>query len=374
VGKQTKRDVPLADDSDKLDGPWTREQCVEELRRIAELDPAKFISRNYFRNHAKIKERVWNLHFGTFQEFKRGADIVLSRHAHRMELDVAKHSSVSAFRDMNDQKSGYEGKYLRPASRRFQTLLHITDIHDKDCDPFWRRVMMETAQRAQPEKIIIGGDLFDLPEFGNYTVDPREWDVVGRIRWVHEFLADMRAVCPDAEVVLTAGNHEARLLRHLAEETPAMRAVLADLHGFTVPKLLGLDTYEVNYISRDDLGTFTKKDLTEEIKKNYYIAWDCYLAHHFPEGEKMGYPGANGHHHRHWARQHYSPVFGAFSWMQLGCGHRRQASYCAGEAWGMGFLLAHVDTHRKHVVHDYIQVRDFAMVGGRFYERGDEEV
>jgi hypothetical protein len=30
------------------------------------------------------------------------------------------------------------------------------------------------------------GDIFDLPEFGKYGVDPREWDVVGRIKFAHE--------------------------------------------------------------------------------------------------------------------------------------------------------------------------------------------
>jgi hypothetical protein len=275
---------------------------------------------------------------------------------------------------LNKEKAGYEDKYLRPSGRRFQSAIHVTDLHDQDCDPFWLRVVYETLERVQPEKLIIGGDLFDLPEFGKYPIDPREWDVVGRIKAAHGILSEFRKAAPNSEIVLVEGNHEYRLLRHLAEATPAMRAVLSDLHGFTVPKLLGLDQFEVNYVSRTDLGTFFKKDMREQIERNYYIAWDCYLAHHFPEGQKLGFPGANGHHHRHWATQHYSPQFGPYLWSQLGCGHRRQATYCAGEQWSLGFQIVHADTATKHVIAEYVHVGDHAVVGGRFYQRRPDEI
>lgn len=366
--------TPAVEENDKSDAPISREECIAEIHRVFALEPDAFLSRTRFRAQARIKDVVWNRHFGTFTEFKRGAGIELTRHQHRMELDVAKHSSVESFRALNGEKQGWEDRYLRPSGARFQTILHFTDVHDVECDPFWRRCLMETALRVQPEKVIIGGDLFDLPEFGKYSVDPREWDVVGRIRWVHAFLRDLRDACPSAEIVLIEGNHEFRLLRHLAEATPAMRAVLSDLHGFTVSRLLGLDEFEINYISRTDLGVFSRRDISEELNRNYFIAHDCYLAHHFPEGEKMGYPGAHGHHHRHSVSQHFSPGFGVFEWHQLGCGHRRLASYTPGEQWGMGFLLAHIDTVKKHVAHEYINIQqDFAMIGGRFYERESSE-
>src|SRR6185437_13839606 len=104
--------------------------------------------------------------------------------------DIAKHASVDIMREMNTQKSGWEGKYLKPNNGRWQTILSGSDIHDLECDPFWRMTFIDIAKRVKPEKIVIGGDLFDLSEFGKYTIDPREWDVLGRIKWVHQFLAD----------------------------------------------------------------------------------------------------------------------------------------------------------------------------------------
>jgi len=51
-------------------------------------------------------------------------------------------------------------------------------------------------------------------------------------------------------------------MRHLADQTPALRAVLSDLHGMTVSKLLGLDEFGINYVAKADLGAYTKRDIT----------------------------------------------------------------------------------------------------------------
>ena len=361
-------EVPISQDETKIQTA-TRDEIVEEILRVINQDTTQVVTRNHFRNESRYAESAWIAHFGTWDEAKRQAGVTLSRQAHRLGLHIAKHASVDNMRAMNAQKREYEGRYLRPSSRRWQSLIHATDLHDKECDPFALRILLETIERIQPEKVILGGDLFDLPEFGKYGVDPREWDVVGRIRAAHAILAAIRERAPDTELTLVEGNHEARLLRHLAEETPAMRVILSDLHGFTVPKLLGLDQWEVNYIARLDLGTFTERDIKEELNRNYYIAWDAYLAHHFPHGQKMGYPGAHGHHHSYEARHFFSPQFGPFSWRQLPGMHKRHASYCAGEKWGVGFGVTHVDTHTKRSVNEDVHIADFAMVGGRFYER-----
>lgn len=360
---------PLSEDQGRFHEEWGPDECVEELRRIALANPEKALTRNFFRNESQISEATWNRYFGTFEEFLRQAGVKLSRHAHRLEKAVARHASVDEFRAMNADKAGWEGAYLRPDGKRFQTAVIGSDVHDIECHPLWRACFIDVIRRVQPEKVILNGDVFDLPEFGKYSVDPRTWDVVGRIQWVHTFLRDIREAAPGAEIVFVEGNHEYRLLRHLAEATPAMRAVLSDLHGFTVPKLLGLDTYQVNYIARMDLSAFTERDVKTEMARNYYIAWESLLCHHFPEGRQMGIPGVNGHHHKHQVWPFYSPRFGSTEWHQMGCGHRPAAEYCAGEKWAMGIMVAMVDTERHHVAFDYSEIKDtWALIGGRFYE------
>lgn len=367
--KKKDKGTPLSQDESKITSA-TKEQCVAELRKIAEANPEKVITRNFFRVNSPLAESAWNKHFGTFEEFKRQANITLSRHAHKLERDVAKHASVDILRKMTDEKRNFADKYNKPHNGKYETILVASDVHDIECDPFWRSLFMETVGRAKPERIVLNGDMLDLPEFSKYTVDPREWDVIGRIKWLHQFIEDLRELAPDAQIDYIEGNHESRLLRHLSEATPAMKAILSDLHGFTVSKLLGLDKYEVNYVASADLATFTKADHEAELRRNFLIIHDFLVAHHFPEGDKFGLPGWNGHHHSHKVTTNYSPIHGSFEWHQLGSGHKREASYCNGEKWGNGFLMVHANVLAKRAQFEYIDTTsDFCVIGGKWYER-----
>lgn len=362
--------VPLSEDQRKFHAEWTADDCIAELRRIAEIDTTKVITRNYFRNNSDISESTWNRFFGTFLEFKRQAEITLSRHAHGLERQIAKHASVDKTRALQGERSGWEGKYLRPQSRRFQTVVVISDTHGLSCDPFVRSVFMDTVTRMQPSKVVLNGDMLDCPAFSKHTNDPRSFDVVGEIRWLHQFLRDLRTAAPNAEIIYNSGNHEDRLLRHLAEETPAMMVLLSDLHGWTVPKLLGLSEFEINYVARGDLSAWNVRDQQEQLRKNYVTLWDALLFGHFPEMQRMGLPGGHGHHHKHMATTYYSPLYGPYQWLQLGCGHRREANYCAAEKWGQGFAAWHVDTQTKRSQPCYFDLsHDTAMVDGKWHER-----
>lgn len=370
-------DLPVSEAAlDKEDGDWSKEQCIAELRRVVNIDLEKVVTRNYFRVHGRIRESVWNRHFGTFLEFKRQANITLSRPQHKLEREIAKHASVDHYRNMSQERMDWGDRYIRPHThaKRFKTALIFSDVHDKEVDRFWMRVVLDTNRRLQSDYIILGGDGLDLPEFGKYTVDPREWDVTGRISYLkHEFLRPLRQDNPGAQFDYVEGNHEARLLRHLADSSPAMRAILADLHGMTVQKLFGLDEFEINYIARMDLAAWTQRDHQKELASNYKIYDQCLLVHHFPYAQKMGLPGVNGHHHKHQVWPHYSPTFGPYEWHQLGCGHKRSAPYCEGEFWGLGFMIAHIDTKTKYVNFEYIPVTDHAVVGGKWYTRTEAE-
>jgi hypothetical protein len=374
VVTRTHHTVPMSEDPARFKEDWTAEDCMTELRRVANLDPDKVVSRNYFRVHALCSESTWNRYFGTFEEFKRQAMLKLTRQQHALERHIAKHASVDHYRRMNIERQDYGDKYLRPNAKRFKTIIICSDLHDEEMDPFFRRVLIDTLRRVQPDIFGIGGDGLDLPEFGKYSVDPREWGPTRRIRHMHRFCADVREVIPDAQFDWLEGNHEFRMLRHLGDETPALKTVLAELHGMTIRQLLGLDRFEVNYIAKADLAAYRERDITKELGRNYTVYYDCLLVHHFPEGRNMGMPGVNGHHHKHISWPSFSPVYGAFEWHQLGCGHKRDASYCAGEKWHMGFMIANIDTLTRQVNFDYVPVTDFAVSGGVWYRREKHEV
>ena len=353
----------------------TAAEVVEDLRSIVLANPEKVISRNYYRVNGKYSESAWSQHFGVFSEFKRQAGVVLTRQQHAHERAIAKHASVDHYRAMATDRADWGDRYARPSGKRYKTLAVCSDLHDKEIDPFSLRVWLDTLKRAQPEHVVFGGDLFDLPEFGKYGVDPREWDVVGRIEFAHnEILGPSRDAAPSAEMDVIEGNHEARMLRQLADATPALRAVLSDLHGFTVSKLFGLDRFEINYHAKSDLASYTKQEFGKELQNNYKVYDDAFMVHHFPQGRNMGIPGVNGHHHRHVVWNQFNVTYGAYEWHQLGSMHRRSASYCEGEYWHNGFALVHIDTQTKAVNIEYIPVTDHAVVGGQWYFRAPSEI
>ena len=368
-------DIPLSEDPTKQDYEASPEDTLNDLRAVALIDDTKVVTRNYYRNVGKYAESVWSRYWGTFEEFKRQAGLKLTRQQHQLEKQIAKHASVNHYRDLSQERLSYGDRYRRDIRKRFQLHLIGSDFHDKEADPFALRVFIDTAKRAQPDTITLGGDTRDLPEFGKFTIDPREWDVVGRVKFVIDKIhAPLRAACPDATIDEIEGNHEFRLLRHLADSTPAMKAILSDLHGMTVRKLLGLDENEINYVAKGDLAAYTSKDVVKEVARNYKIYHGALLVHHFPEGRLLGIPGCCGHHHKFEAWPMTSGVFGAYNFYQLGAMHRRGATYTDGEKWSTGFMLAHVDTLTKSTCFEYVDVRNHCVVGGQYYYRQRDEV
>lgn len=352
----------------------TKDSLIEKIKLLQADNPDKEVTRKDFRDKTGITDIHWEKHFGTFLEFKAAAGLVAKRLEKRIKSAVAKHSSVDHLKEFNSQKSGWESFYLKPNSERFQTILTGSDIHDKLCDPFYRRLFVETAQRVQPQKIILAGDIFDMYEFSKYSKDVRKVNIIEAITWVHKFLEDLRKAAPNAEIIILAGNHENRLIRYLSEQAPDIMPILSDLHGFTVSSLLGLNKYEVNFISKDSLAVFNESDLKKEIAKNYYVAYECVLFHHFPYAKNWGMAGVNGHHHNHKVEYKFNVLNGPYEWHQLGAGHIRQASYCEGERWSNGFCLIHVDTHTKAVQFEYLDVtHSHCVIGGKWYERTEEE-
>jgi len=362
---------PISEDNKRYHEDWSAQDCLDELRRIVKIDETKVITRNYFRNYSRISEATWTRFFGTFLEFKRQAGIILSRQAHHLEKQIAKHASIDKHRELNELRKSYEGKYVKPPSKEnYKTILVCSDIHDISCDEFYLEVLIDTAKRIQPDILVFNGDIFDLPEFGRYTIDPREWDVVERIKFVHEeVFAPLRKACPNSQFDFIEGNHEYRLIKHLSDATPALKVVLSVLHDMTIPKLLGLDKFQINYIAKADMSAYMKSDVTREIKKNYKVYWGSVLVHHHPEGKALGMPGINGHHHKLKVDSMYNETFKSYQWVQSPAGHRQDASYTMGEKWNLGFVIAHINTETQQTVFEPVTFSNFAVVGGKYYVR-----
>lgn len=353
---------------------YTNIEAITDIRSLSESFPERRITRDFYRRHANIPETAWTGLFGTFAEFVRAAGLELSRYENKVRLKTAQHASVDHVRQVSEERKSYGNLYERNTKSRFKTMIACSDMHDVECDPFYLRVLTETIKTVNPNVVCMDGDIFDLPEFGKYSKDPREWDTVGRIKTGLGMIEKIREAAPDAQIDLIEGNHEARLIRHLLENSGAITSLLYDLHDFDLRKLLGLDKYEVNYVANADLCTFTDAQLSKEMVKNHKVYWNSVLAHHFPQGRSMGLPGFNGHHHQHLVYTDHSTKNGSYEWHQMGCGHMREASYCDGSKWNNGFLIVNVDTVTESVVFDYVSVGStFSVAGGTWYYRQEDE-
>lgn len=356
-------------------------KLMEELWKYrTEVQECLTLSRGFFRTRTGITDKAWEQFFGTFPEYQRSAGIKPTRNQRKVHTDIAKHQDADRYRELNSERAQWGEMFQKPTKSKIKTIVAATDFHDKECDPFCLRVFLDTIKRVraagQLDMVILGGDVFDLPEFGRFFVDPRTWDAAGRIKFVHEnILGPIReAAGPETQIDLIEGNHEFRLVKHFCNQDPATMTILSEIHGMGVREMLGLDRFEINYIGKADLTAWTKSDETKEVSRSFKVYYDSFLVHHEPCGRHMaGMPGFNGHCHSHIVWHEYNVTRGSFEWQQLGAMHYRDAVYCDGEKWSNGFVVIHVDTETKKTLFNYVDVQDFAEVAGQFYIRGRNE-
>jgi len=354
---------------------YSREQCIEEMQTIA-AGQGGAPTRDTFRDNSIISETDWTFWFGNYSEFKKQAGLDLTRHESRFVEKIARSASTYDVCKKNREKWGWKDSYPKPSLVRYQTFLVVSDIHDIQCDPFYRRMIVEAAKVYKPTKVIYNGDTFDCLEFSSYNKKFGDLKLRERHEWVSNLFLDLRNAAPDAEHNMIEGNHEYRLVSHLTSQSP-MIIDLLDLHGWSVPDFFGLNEFEINYYSRSDLGTFTEADIQNELKRNYYQFSEHVLFHHFPQGKMFGMPGCSGHHHAFKVWNCFNATYGAYNWYQTGGGSRRYVDYDIkmGQQWTNGFMLVHIDLqNKKNSVFEYVDcTKDFCMLAGVRYNRKSNE-
>ena len=365
----------LAEQSKKYDPSATDDELINDLRRVQQENTDKFISRNFYRTHGKYSEKTWDCRFGTFQEFRKQAGLELSRNQQQLERHIAKHASLDVYRTfVKEEVTPWVGKYEKPFDgKRVQTMLIGSDFHDKEVDPFCLSVFIDTAKRIQPNIIVLNGDILDLYEFSRFDRDPRQEDLKGRFDFVREnIFKPLREACPNAQIDLMLGNHEQRLLKHLADRTPYLR-VLMDLWGMTLAKLFGLEEFEINLRSKWDLSAWKAGETRSQATRNYEVYYDCFVCNH-TGNEGFGYSGTSGHTHQPNVKTTVN-VNGPIVWTVTGGMCRTTAEYTTTmEKWHNSFLIVHVDTQKKQVIPEHILFTDhMTCVGGKYYVRGSQE-
>lgn len=365
----------LSEKQKKFTEEATAEDCIEDLRAIQNEYPEKFISRNFYRAQGSYSEATWNRYFGNFSEFRKQAGLELSRPQQQLEKQIAKHASVDHYRkfyatEVAPWHKKYEKEHIHS---RFKRMMIISDVHDIECDEFVIEVFIAECKRKQPDVIVLNGDIFDLYEFSSYKQDPRHIKIKERFDFIHKRLfAPLRGACPDAQIDFIMGNHEFRLIKHIADVSPNLRILMSDVLGLTFSKIFGLDQYQINWVSKFDLAAFTKEDIKKMMKQNHKIYWDAYAVSHEPdETLRKSYSGTNGHHHIDALTPGYNMHRGSTTWMQTPAGHVTDAEYLSKVSkWGSGFGEVVINTETKEVI-QYPRrfYESWTEIDGIYYER-----
>ena len=250
-----------------------------------------------------------------------------------------------------------------------------SDIHDEEADDFALSVFIAECDRKQPDIIVLNGDIFDEYEFSKYGKDPRKIRMKERFDYVHDrVFGPLRKVCPNAQIDFIMGNHELRIITHLADKSPNMRVYMSDVLDMGFSELFRLDRHEINWVSKFNLGVFTKSDAKNEVNKNYQVYFDSYVVCHEPDARlQKTMSGTNGHHHKASMVTEANYTMGSTSWVQTPAIHKTDADYLTKfPGWNKGFLEVVINTAEKQVSQNIRQCHDtWAEIDGIYYEKKD---
>jgi len=126
----------------------------------------------------------------------------------------------------------------------------LSPIHD----PKAVRWSVEQARACCPDVIIQLGDLLDLCGWSTKFVSNPAYKHTTQqaLDSAHQYLNALRAVCPNARIIVLEGNHEVRIRKMLATLVPEAVDLRPAGGGtnpvLSVPHLVGMDKLNVEYI------------------------------------------------------------------------------------------------------------------------------
>ena len=365
----------LAERSKKYDSEATKEDCIEDLRLVQTANRDKFITRNFYRIHGTYSEKTWNRYFGTMEEFRSQAGLQLSRTQRHLEKHIAKHAALDESRKFYRLEiEPWVGKYAKydqyQPDGSMKKIMFAADFHDIDTDLFCLEVFLDTCKVEQPDIISLVGDVFDEYEFSHFDRDPRKVNLKARMEFVCErIFRRLREACPNAQIDFLIGNHEHRLLKHMASRTENM-AALMDLMGIGLAQLLGLDKYQINLVSKGNTTAFIVKEIREEMAKNWKVYFNCVVANHRGY-EDFGLTTVGAHTHQPKMSTEVHLLKGPITILTMGPMCKLDADYTETKTnWQNSFCIAYVDpVHERSQLNHVLFTEPFVNVNGRFYHR-----
>jgi hypothetical protein len=164
---------------------------------------------------------------------------------------------------------------MKLALKGADTQIGFRRLADGSLDPFHDAKAMDVFTRAafkmQPDKIQILGDFLDLASQGRFAQEAAFANTTQEaLDAGHKFLATLRAMCPDAEIVVIEGNHDKRMQNFIEANALAAfglkRANMPESWPtMSLPYLLRLDELNIQYVDAYPAATDWDNDTTRNI-------------------------------------------------------------------------------------------------------------
>jgi hypothetical protein len=200
-----------------------------------------------------------------------------------------------------------------------------------------------------------------------------------------KFMADTRAVTPDACHKWILGNHDIRLVYALAEAAP----IYSTLDSMEFNELFDLDELEIGLVARNTFLNPTSKMKKTDIAQNWETIANLFtIVHGFLHGQGtpakhmrrfMRY-GTNGHLHDPCMVSGGSDATGVHQWWQSPCMGFPEAlgkEYLPGpiqfHGWRPGFLMATLFPKDHFVSANFIICEDIAEYRGDVWRITEDE-
>jgi predicted phosphodiesterase len=246
----------------------------------------------------------------------------------------------------------------KPSGRPFRLVAFASDIHVPEHDAFAVRAWLAWVQHAQPDVIVLGGDILELESCSGHGGNIHSAPLfTHEVECGNKFLDDVQAAAPDAEIVYLEGNHETRLGRKVDAHIPTMTGAL------DLPSLLRLDERGIEWLPYGRVKRFgsSKLGFTHGLRANDHHA----KAHLALYGSSIVY----GHTHR---PQTYVQGYGdnkVRAGIGAPCLRSLDVSWIKGPTgWAQGFVIAHLFEDGHFTFYPVLMDRQRFVEGGRLYD------
>jgi len=129
-----------------------------------------------------------------------------------------------------------------------QSVMIIPDVQLPFHDPVILDKLIKIAEKYQPDRILQGGDLIDLPTVSRWTKGSAE--EYAPVLQEHitqtkdEFFSPLRKAAPKAAMEWLSGNHDERLFDYITKYAYPLRS----LDALSMENLFELKKFDVNYV------------------------------------------------------------------------------------------------------------------------------